>query len=211
MVNMVSNTILRGISWGPHWALALGVCLMAGCDESDGEQHRRVAEVAQRGTDRKAEQKREMARLNREVAEGTRRMVEADALARADHVAVHHEIQAERAVLHEGFDALEDERQQIAQQRRTESALGPALGLVSGTLVVSAVIGLCMLLLKESQRSDPSDADVNAILIGELVSEYPRLLPGPSVPPALSSRPPNSEPDTPRLTSAENITDDSPE
>ncbi len=86
-----------------------------------------------------------------------------------------------------------------------------ALGLVSGTLVVSAVIGLCMLLLKESQRSDPSDADVNAILIGELVSEYPRLLPGPSVPPALSSRPPNSEPDTPRLTSAENITDDSPE
>ncbi len=211
MVNMVSNTILKGISCLPHWALALGVCLMAGCDESDSQLHRRVAEVAQQGADRQAAQNAEMARLNREVAEGTRRMVEADALARADHVAVHHEIQAERAVLHEGFDALEDERQQIAQQRRTESALGPALGLVSGTLVVSAVIGLCWLLLWQSHRSDPSDADVNAILIAELVSEHPRLLPGPSLPPALPSRPPNSGPDTPRLTSAENSTDDSPQ
>jgi outer membrane murein-binding lipoprotein Lpp len=95
-----------------------GPLLIAGCNEND-----RVAKVATQAAQRQAQQNTEMARLNREVAEGTRRMVEADAEARKDIFIVHQDIQAERAELSEGFDSLESERQRIAEQRRTESIL----------------------------------------------------------------------------------------
>ena len=55
--------------------LPIATILMIGC--SDGE---RVAKVATEAADRQAQQNQEMAQLNREVAEGTKRMVEADAV-----------------------------------------------------------------------------------------------------------------------------------
>ena len=74
-----------------------------------------------------------MAELNKEVAGGTHRLVEADAQARKEIVGVHRDLQAERTRLDTGWNALEQERQQIAGQRRTESMLAPASVRRSGS------------------------------------------------------------------------------
>ncbi len=141
----------------------LGLCLLVGCDEKD--QYKEVAQVAREAADRQAQQNDEMARLNREVVEGTRQMIEADTAARKDAmavqhemvegtrqmieadtaarkdaIAVQHEIQAERVTLNDGFDKLEGERKQIAQERRTESMLVPAFEKIGGALVATAVV-----------------------------------------------------------------------
>jgi hypothetical protein len=163
----------------------LGLCLLAGCDEKD--QYRQVAEVAREAADRQAQQNDEMARLNREVVEGTRQMIEADTAARKDAMAVQHEIQAERVTLNDGFDKLEGERKEIAQERRTESVLVPAFEKIGGALVAIAVVVLCLVLLIGQRNTDKSDAELNELLICDLASEQPQLLHGRSTGPILDN------------------------
>src|SRR6266576_1601463 len=93
---------------------------VAGCDD-------RVTQVAREADNRQARQNQSMAELNKEVAAGTHKLVEADAQARKEIVGVHHELQAERTRLDTGWYALEQERQHIAGERRTESILVPAV------------------------------------------------------------------------------------
>jgi hypothetical protein len=170
---------------------------MTGCREKDG--YREVTEVAHQAADRQAAQNVEMARVQREVAEGTRRMVEADAEARKEIVVVHQEIQAERATLSDSFDKLETERKQIAQERRTESVLVPAVKVIGGAAVAIVVVLFCWALLVGLRRSDATDADVSELLIHEMVSDHPQLLP-----------PPHRAP-TPLLTSAEAALESNPQ
>ena len=51
------------------------ITLLNGCDSDE-----RVVRIATEAADRQAEQNHELVQLNREVAEGTRRLVEADAM-----------------------------------------------------------------------------------------------------------------------------------
>src|SRR5262245_22462909 len=90
------------------------VLVILGCDDQ-------ATQIAREAADRQAQQNTEMARVNREVAAGSHELVEADARARKEIVGVHHDIQSERMRLASGWDNLEQERQQIARDRRTES------------------------------------------------------------------------------------------
>ena len=85
-----------------------------GCDE-------RVVEVAREAADRQAAQNQQMGELQKEVARGSRSLVEADAAARQAIVGVHRDLQAERRQLNTGLNDLEVQRQKLAGQRRTES------------------------------------------------------------------------------------------
>ena len=152
-----------------------GLSLLVGCAEED--HHKQVAEVATQAADRQAQQNTEMVRLNREVAEGTRRMVEADAEARKEIIAVHQEIQSERASLNDSFETLEAERKQIAGQRRTESMLGPILKGCAAAAVIAVTIGYCWSLLFSLRRQDDAGQVLSELLVDELLSEKPVLLP----------------------------------
>src|SRR5882757_4159100 len=96
------------------------VILISGCDDG-------ATQIAREAANRQAQQNTAMADLNKEVAGGTHQLVEADAQARKEIVGVHHELQAERTRPDSGWNALEQERQQIASQRRTESMLVPVI------------------------------------------------------------------------------------
>jgi hypothetical protein len=166
--------------------LTAGLLLFVGC----GEQHhyREVAEVAQQAADRQAQQNTEMAQLNRDVVDGTRRMVAADAVARKDIITVHQGIQDERAGLKDGFDALEAERKEIAGERRTESILVPAAKATGMAVVAVVVVGFCWALLFGLRRSNTTDAELTELLIHDLARDEPRHLRGASTQPALESR-----------------------
>jgi hypothetical protein len=152
------------------WTLWIVLSILtSGCDE-------RAAQIAREAADRQAQQNAAMVELNKEVAGGTRRLVEADAQARKEIVGVHRDLQAERSQLNTGWNALEEERRQIASQRRTESLLVPAIQAAGLLALVALVLGFSWYALVRSQDTSTSASEVNDLLIGEIISEDPQLL-----------------------------------
>ena len=132
--------------------------MLIGCTDSE-----RVAEVALAGSKRQADLDQEMIHLNRDVASGTTRLVEAQAQADQQILAAQHELQQQR-------DALETERRQLAEKRTAESLLAPIL-LTLGSLVVCGLpLVLCWYLLREL-GSDPAELEVTQLFIDQLSAQ----------------------------------------
>ena len=121
--------------------------------------------------DRQAQQNTTMAELHDEVASGTRRLVEADGQARAEIVAVHRDLQAERSRLDSGWTDLEQERREIARERRTESMLVPAIEVGGGLMLLIVLLGYCWYALVRLRSGDSVDADLTALLVEELLAD----------------------------------------
>jgi hypothetical protein len=122
------------------------VTLISGCDD-------RATKIAREAADRQAQQNAAMAELNKEVASGTHRLVEADAQARKEVIGVHRDLQAERTKLNSGWSDLEDERREMASQRRTASLLVPAVQTACLLAVVALVLGFCSYALMNVRHS----------------------------------------------------------
>jgi hypothetical protein len=144
-----------------------------GCDE---DKNTRLAEMAEKHLERQAEQNRRMSELQHEVAEGSRRLVEADAQARKEMVTLQREVQAERSEFGKQRDSLEDERRALASQRRLDPIIAAAItnaGLLAACLLP---LVLCWYLLQ--RRVEPADDQAVAeVLLEDLVTDSPLLLP----------------------------------
>lgn len=150
----------------------LSITLLAathGCDD-------KATQIAREAADRQAQQNTEMAQLNKEVASGSHQLVEADAQARKEIVGVHHELQAERTRLDSGWGALENERRQIAGQRRTESMLVSMTTLVGGISLIVVLLGFYWYALVATHRGDDTDTQLNELLIHEILPDEPTPL-----------------------------------
>lgn len=145
------NTTRKNILIG-----AILIVLMSGCEtESD-----RIARLATQAADRQAAQNEELTKLNREVAAGTKRLVEQDAAARKELASLQRDIQSERTQLSGGWNDLESQRRQIAKHRRTESAVAAAF---RGTAAVAVAL-LCLAFSVIVVNSATSDLDTDAAL-----------------------------------------------
>ena len=142
------------------WILAM---LISGCDD-------RATRIAREAADRQAQQNSAMAELNKEVAAGGRQLVEADAEARKEIVGVHRDLQAERTRLDGGWSSLETERQRIASERRTESLLAPLMSSAGAVAIVAGLLGFCWYALVASRTSGGGNADLDEILVGEILA-----------------------------------------
>jgi hypothetical protein len=91
----------------------IGTVLAIGCDED-----KRLVEFAKEADQRQAEQNHEIAQQNHEIAAATKHLVEADAKARQELVAMERGLQAERATVGQQRDQLEVERRQLASARQ---------------------------------------------------------------------------------------------
>jgi hypothetical protein len=151
--------------------------VMTGCTTDE-----RVAHVAIEAADRQAQQNAEMARVTSQASEGNSKLIEADAEARKEIVRVHRDLQAERTQLSEQWNQLENERQDIAGDRRTESLVVPAVKTLGAIAVAVLAIGFCLVLLFGLRKSDDTDAQLGELLIHEIVGDQPRLLPPRDVP-----------------------------
>jgi hypothetical protein len=149
-------------------ATAMSLILATGCSDD------RVVQVATRAADRQAEQNDTMARLQDDVAGGTQRLVEADASARHEIVGVHRDLLAERSRLDTGWNALEEERKQIAHDRRTESILVPAIQLLGGLVLVVALLGFSWYALVKVRTGIVTDSELSELLVYELVADESR-------------------------------------
>ena len=138
-----------------NWVLPLLIAVtLIGCEED-----KELAELALEANRQQSEQNQEMAKLNREVAEGSKRLIEADAEATTKRLTMEQQLQEQRS-------DVEAERQQLAQERKAESILGPALVTAASLTAVCLPLVLCWYLLHGMQRD--SEPAVSEMLIEEL-------------------------------------------
>jgi hypothetical protein len=144
---------------------------LTGCDTDE-----RLVKQAEKASDRQADQNREIARQNHELAQATNQLVAADAKARQETLALQRELQSEQARQGQKRDDLEAERRQIANQRHRDPLLAAALTDVGMTLACLLPLLLCGYLF-HSLRQEPNDHELAELLTTELVSDAPMLLP----------------------------------
>ena len=160
--------------------LLLLMTALVGCEHSD----ERLVVLSERANERQAEQNRQSALQNQQVAETTNRLVQADAQARQDAAAIQREhqqeVRASRTRLDQQRDALEAERRRIADQRYRDPIIADAIG--GGALLIAAVLPLviCILLLRQLSSTPPDEA-LGELLLAELVADEPTLLPARTV------------------------------
>lgn len=138
--------------------VVLAALLMAsGCSDENA----RVAQVAIDAAQRQAEQNQEMSQLNREIAAGTKRLVESRA--EADQ-----HWQAMQQSIHNQWNELEAERRQQARARQRDSLQAPAL-MTLGVLLVCALPLLVCWQLLIGLGKDTEDAAVTQLLLDEMI------------------------------------------
>ncbi len=155
------------------------IALLAGCKSSPDE---RLVEMAKAHEARQAEQSQQMARMQHEVAEGSRTLVEADAKAREELTAMQHELRSDQADIGHQRDQLETERREIATQRNRDPIVAAAITNVGVVVACLLPLLVCVYVLWSAGRRSESDAAVTELLVQELVSERPMLLPSPRGP-----------------------------
>lgn len=163
--------------------LLLLVTMCQGCGDAS-------TTVAREAANRQAQQNTAMAELQREVATGTHKLVAADAQARKEIVTVHHDLQQERSRLDAGWTELNGERQQIAGDRRTESMLSSVATIVGSVLLVVLLMGFCRHILSAAQQDSASVAELQELLVNEVLSDS-------ASPPPLSALKPRTHSDLP--------------
>jgi hypothetical protein len=141
--------------------------LATGCEDNDA----RVARMAEQYAERQAEQSQQMVELQREVAKGTRQLVEADAQARKEIAVLQREVGRQQ-------NQLEADRRAISAQRHRDPIIAAAITNVGLLLACLLPLVLCWYLLRPCPVEN-IEADVNEILLREITSQQPLLLPPP--------------------------------
>lgn len=170
---MISNRralfLLSSILW---------VVSLIGCGNGDkgADAIRRMAEQSVR----------EQSAQNRRIADATKSLVEADSKARSSMIEAHdqlqHQIQAERGSLDRRRSDLDSLKEKIELDRRRAPVIAQAIQMVGGMLVCLCPLLLAAYVLYSMNQTIESDQEqiVNQILIQELTSDSPVLLPGPA-------------------------------
>ena len=149
--------------------MLLAMIAASGC----GSDSDRVAQVALEGSQRQAALDQEMARLNREVTEGTRQLIQSRGEADRQILAQQQDLQQQR-------QQLDDERRDVASQRLHESLLAPIFMNLGWLAVGSLPLILCWYLLHGLGR-ESAETPVTQLLVDHLMlSDDPLVQPGTS-------------------------------
>jgi hypothetical protein len=136
---------------------------------------------------RQAESERQMTDLQKQVAEGSRRLVESDAKAREELTSLQREMQGHQAEIGRERDKMEAERREIAANRYRDpvvAAIVMDIGIVVACLLPLIV---AVYVLWSARRAGESDSAVAELLVQELVATEPTFLfPGQSSFPRLA-------------------------
>ncbi len=163
-------------------AIAIVVCsLFTGCETDDT-----VTQIALESAERQAQQSRDTTELQKQVAAGSKELVASDAASRENFSQLHREVQQERQELAGQWNRLEAERQSVASSRRHESLALSATRGMGIVVVVTLALFFAWLLLFQAHTLDPSTESLE-MLITDITSDSPQLLPKPTNTPRITN------------------------
>jgi hypothetical protein len=173
----------------PVFVILAAVLLYAlcGCEEDE------LAKAAREAAKQSADQQRQLAQMQAEVARGAGQLVEADAKARAELAALQRDLQQDQADIGRQRDQLETDRRQIAEQRHRDPLIAAAITSIGLILACLLPLLLCWALLRRPPLDGEAEAALAEFLVQDLISDHPVLLPA-HAPPALLEQPsPNAD------------------
>ena len=161
-----------------------------GCSDTPDMRDQRLAEFAQqavkeqaRQNDRMADQSQAVVEESHQLAETAKELVEHDAEASRELIAAQQELTSQvndqQATVDAGRGQLEQDRREIAEQRHRDPIVATAIqntGLIIGCLLPLIV---AVYVIRQMQSQEPDHAAVAEMLVLEVTSDEPRLLPGP--------------------------------
>lgn len=166
-----------------------------GCGPAPDAHDQRLSDFAKHSTEQQAKQNQAMARQSQAVveesqklADAAQQLVQSDAKARADMIAAQErltsQLDQQRAAVDTGRDQLEQERKQIAAERHRDPIVAASIQTIG--LIVAALLPLvvCIFVIRQMCRAEPDDGAVAELLVAELTTDQPVLLPGPVLRPA---------------------------
>ena len=123
------------------------------------------------------------------LAEASRQLVEADAKSRSETIALQRDLQHGQTELGQQRDQLESDRRGFADQRNRDPIIANTL-TVLGT-IIACLLPLVLGIYLASGLRDPSQVDstLTEILVDEIATDKPVLLPPPSSVTALKHDP----------------------
>lgn len=157
-----------------------------------------------------AKQQESISRQSEELTKASQQLVEADANARREqaeqHAKLQSELQSQQQNLDQQRDSLEAERREIASRRHRDPLLAAALTQIA-TLLIASLPVVVLILLIRAARNEPSDVPLGDLLVHDLTSDAPLLLPAPIIGKSVKLLP---APDASGPAAEEPPTDDSP-
>ncbi len=124
-----------------------------------------------------------------QLAEASRQLVEADAKSRTDIVAVQRDLQQGQTELDRQRDQLEDDRRGFADQRNRDPIIANTLTVVGTIIACLLPLILGIYLARGLRDSSQVDSSLAEILVDEIATDKPVLLPPPSSLTALRHEP----------------------
>jgi cell division protein FtsN len=159
---------------------AMVLLVTAGCD-NERPPDERFQQLAQQALHEQSEQNKRLVDQNKQVAEASRQLVAEDAQARRELLEAQRqltsELHAERASLDRQHEALEEERRSLAAQQQREPVIAHTIGAVGLTLACLLPLLLAAYVIHTLNHQDEDPAALNELLVLDLTSERPRLLP----------------------------------
>jgi hypothetical protein len=178
--------------------LTMMLLLAAGCADSRDERYGQLAQQALR---EQSEQNQRMAEQSQQIAEASRRLVEGDAEARKDLLAAQRqltsELHSERANIDRQREEMEQERRDIAARRHRDPIVAEAITAFGLTLACLAPLALAAFVIRAVTQDGDESAALSEMLVVEMTSEKPKLLPiAPRPAAALEHSPPLHDDET---------------
>ncbi|WP_146406071.1 hypothetical protein [Allorhodopirellula heiligendammensis] len=160
---------------------------VAGCSDSSDE---RLAAFAQQSmteqrkqNERLADQSQAVVAESHQLAEAAKELVKSDAEARRELIAAQAEITSQlneqQSVIYSGHDQLEQDRRDIASQRHRDPIIATVIQNLGLTIACVLPLVVAVFVIRQMQSQEPDHAAVAEMLVLELTSDEPRLLPGP--------------------------------
>jgi hypothetical protein len=156
----------------PVMLVILWTLVIAGCTSNDD----RLVEMSREHAARQAESQRQMIDLQKQVAEGSRQLVERDAAARENLTALQHDLRSDQAEIGHQRDRLENDRREIATQRYRDPIVAAVLMDIGIVVACLLPLALGVYVLRSACRAGESDSAVAEFLVQELVTSEPQLL-----------------------------------
>jgi hypothetical protein len=183
---------MRMIPWTLWMLPTLVLLAMLGCSSEPDERLARFAEQSvatqKQQNEMLARQSEAVIRENQRVTEAAQALVEQDATARQEMVAAQRQLSeqfhAERSVIDRERAGLEQERREIATQRQRDPVVAEAVHIVGMLLLCLTPLALAAYALCRLDRGRGDGEELGELLIAELASDTPRLLPSPLLRPA---------------------------
>lgn len=167
--------------------LAPLILSVAGCSDSSDE---RLAEFAQQSmaeqrmqNDRLADQSQAVVAESHQLAETAKELVKSDAEARRELIAAQTEMTSQlneqQSVIYSGHNQLEQDRRDIASQRHRDPIIATVIQNFGLTVACVLPLVVAVFVIRQMQSQEPDHAAVAEMLVLEMTSDEPRLLPGP--------------------------------